>query len=240
MTYLITICHTNSAVIWKGLENCKSTIGLEPDVKILVDHHYPIDYCQNKRTLLEQAIVYKYKLISPLRNLGAHKGFNWALRQIDLQPEDIVIGVDPDCNIVTPGWGEKMVSVLRECPWLGSISLLLDAIVPHNTECWTKQIIAGTEVGFLDKPEMFNVTAWKGDFLLKSNGLQALLAYYGHVEVAMRHEAQKHGFKQGYLMAYRETFNDVPHDEKYNKWKGLHVGGKTKLNFGDWLLAEIP
>lgn len=206
----------------------------KPTEKILVDHQYPLKHWETKESLVRIAKVFNFKLIAPLKNLGAHHGFNWALKQIDLQPEDIVFGVDPDCNIVTPGWDKAMIQVFTAQPRIGSLSLLLDAIVPHNQSNWAIDTINGIKVGFLNKPEMFNVTGWKGEFLLASGGLKALMGFYGHVEVAMRHEAQTHHFRQGYLMDYRETFNLVPHDEEYNKWKGLHVGGYKK-NFGEYL-----
>lgn len=233
-TYLISVCHTNPTVIFAGFSNIEATIDdFKPDQKILVDHHYPLNYWETKRKLVNIAQVFGYNIISPIKNLGAHKGFSWALNQINLQPDDIILGIDPDCNIVTRGWAQAMVNVFNEAPYIGSLSLYLDAIT-HNKDQWIKETIAGTTVGFLNKPEMFNVTGWRGDFLLKSGGLKALMGFYGHVEVAMRHEAQTHGFKQGYLLDYRETFNQVPHDEEYNKWKGLHVGGYQK-NFDDYV-----
>ena len=241
--YIITVCHTNINVIWSGVSNVIDTVGVVPARYILLDHLYPRDkFNVSKKILsLAEAISQKYQwnidVIRPLKNMGGHGGFNWALSQIPIFSHDIVLGVDPDSNIITKDWGKKMIEVFNADKTIGALSLLHDAIVPHNENEWKKECIADTTVGFLNKPEMFNVTGWRGDFLNLTNGIHAKNPYYGHVEVAMREKSQKAKYRLGYLLDYKETFQKVSHDEIYNKWKAEAVAGE-KRNFDEWLTSQ--
>lgn len=234
--WTITLCHNPIEQISVGMHAYYSTTILPSTTHILVDHHWPIDYWAHRRRLLELAEQYSCYLMTPYENLGGHEGYNWVLRNLPLENDDLVIGYDGDSYPITPKWDMAFLQVMED-PSLAACSLnlkYLDSLRP-----WKKTDDAnGIEVVLPagdNENEMFNVTIWRYSFL-KENGLfQALCPFYGHVEIPMQNLIRKKGFRHVYLKNYFEDHNPIPNNSDYVGWKDAHVRGKFLGNFKNWV-----
>lgn len=238
--WTITLAHCRPAVLEAGLERYyRTTQAMRSNgydvTHVIVDHLYPIDHWSTRRRILELAGNYGCHVIAPFKNMGGHGGFNWAMQQLPIAPEDSIIGIDPDSNPLTAGWDVAALQALEQDPTLGAVSLMHSAIAlrPWNYE---RQPATGIYLATLAGPEMFNVTVWKSAFLRDTGGLLALLPLYGHVEVAMQRAAASRGWRMAYLRDFQEGMNDVAHDPEYNAWKAAAVAGDNR-NFDEYFKA---
>lgn len=239
MNLWITCCHMPARVMHESRECLERTVRLEEfkhfDVKVFIDHHYPLERELPSRYVREWSRQWGAYLISPAKNLGGHGGVSWACELLRVKKGDIVFTVDPDSCPATEGWVTAMFRAFENSPRLGSISLMLPQL---KSRLWAIELGGlSPRIGRLDKVEMFNVTAFRGELLLE--GFAGNSRFYGHVEVPMWNRALSMGFYHGYLLDYHEESNPVPHDRGYIRWKELHASGQFSGNFDDFVKSEV-
>lgn len=191
----------------------------------VVDNHWPVDKYKSSLTLERVARLVNGMVIRPSQNLGGHGGFNYALSHMRLTEEDLILGYDPDSNPITPEWLDAMVHVMTHKPILNYVSLMHEHIVERP---WEISDVKGIKIAQLPRPEMANVTLWRGRALLEG-GIKASRKYYGFVETEMWKDG-----RSAYLYDYREDLCPIPHDPLYNAWKGAHAGGSYPGNFDEY------
>ena len=208
-----------------------------------IDQHYPIDETMNRQRLRELCHTYGVKVLDPGENLGLAKGFNWALQQIGVKDEDIVIAYDPDVHPLTPGWDSALVDVLRwkdDVVWASVCSDQMEADIlskPHR-----QHKIARHDVLQVRAPVMNSICAWKGKFLNAAGGLSEPNAFYGGLECSMWNILEKNDWKWVFLRNFRE--DPAIHwqqDDQYRKYKWEHAHlQKWKGDFKSFLEAGCP
>ena len=231
--FVISVCHMQPEIIAFSLTRAVMTMGVKPkdiDSWILVDHHWPIQkHLTSTLITVFTDIVDAYR-ISPEKNLGAHGGFNFAVqRLIDnhyLADDDLVLCYDPDSNPVTPDWLKAMSDVMTHSTF-DYLSLMPSVRLTGRP--WVIQTIMGHRVATDLKPEMINVTLFRGKCIKEK--LTAHSAFYGHVESSM----WDRGFKSAYLYDFLEDPCPIYHPQIYADWKIAHSSGKYAKNFDQFI-----
>jgi hypothetical protein len=201
-------------------------------------HHYPIDQEANRTQLIDLAERYGYEVIEPQKNLGLHHGLNWAVRQIGIGEDDLLIGVDPGRSIETLGWDTALAAVAMD-PKIGWAALSNHASPteisqrPHKVEQ-----INGVKVALCQSPMMIQTAICKMDWVLQSGGFREPTNYYGGIEIAMW-ESLKRKYELGILLDYKET-GDIAaqQDPIYRDWKLAHVKGEFRGNFDEYVKCK--
>lgn len=236
--YAITLVHCEPEVLAFSLGKALRTNDQHIPIELVnnwfvVPHHWPIDPVNfTWKTRVIGGLV-DAAFLMPDRNRGGHGGLTWALEQFDWNDQDYILIYDPDSNPVSQNWIRAMIATLDEEPNLGYVSLLPEACVDRP---WTFKNVAFHKVAFLDRPEMINVTLFRGAVL--KNGIQSCRPsspYYGHVEPWLSDHAQKLGYRNGYLYDFREARCPIPHPQVYTDWKYAHAFGGFSGNFSEYL-----
>jgi hypothetical protein len=232
---VITLTYLDLPLLEFSLERFYATSSLYQKEHILIDHHWPLDYWNHRHGVLRLAEKYGCKVMSPYRNLGGHGGYNWAIKNLPIDPHDIVITYDGDSNPVSYGWDFALVSLLTHDPAYAAASLFIDAEL--STQDWMRYTTrAGLDVM---KPkvgiEMINVTAWRAQFIQQVQGIQGEHRFYGQIEAPMFELMKTHQKLHGYLADYKEVPRPFQPDARYQAWKDAHVRDYFRGNFDEWL-----
>lgn len=243
-TYLISLCFAKPEVLRAGIERSRSL--MSGDVEhYFQDQHYPLYVDKIRQTMAGLAERYpNTHLIDSGGPVGLLRGLNYFFNHIKdkLQPDDVVIQLDPDSWIETQGWDVAITDVLAD-PQIAWASLMnpcsrtelpqrgYDPINVRGIRCWRTKA-----------PCVNNVSGFRGDFLLKVGGFHAHMDHYGHMETATWSHilAQKKSWV--YLPDYVETDVGRPaHDQAYIDWKWAFAHtAKWKGDFESYLAAGCP
>lgn len=189
--YAITLAFMNPEIVKTSIEAFHAT--RNPELPLaghyVVDQHYPLQREAAKQTLRE---LPGCTVLDPGRNLGLHEGFNWAMRQLPLKPEDIVIGYDADSLPLSRGWDMALVRAIEarrsdghgEVVWssLGNPRTLSDLYArgydPVTADGYLRLFLTRTAI-------TNSVCAWRYGWLKEVGFLEEPRAFYGHLEAAM-------------------------------------------------------
>jgi len=98
--WTLTNAHVYSEVLKSSLTRYYLTAGATSE-HVIIDHHWPMSYWQNRREILSIAERFRCRVISPYENMGGHGGYKWGLAQLPLKDEDVVIIFDGDASLAT-------------------------------------------------------------------------------------------------------------------------------------------
>jgi GT2 family glycosyltransferase len=243
--YAITLCFNRPDIIRESLEAFYRTKNPSTQIKhILVDQHYPLPdkksvHFQIYRMAQEFGCVY----LNPGRNLGLHKGFNWACKEMKMTADDIVIGYDGDSNPISPGWDMALVTALSN-PDIAWSSLMNPRSKKELLERGYDEITVGGHLKvWITKNAVVNsVCAWRYSFLQASGGLQEPSEYYGHLESTMWQYLIKQKKKWAFTPGWEE--NDYKRNQAdwqftHYKWCYAHLKSWTG-DFDSYLAAGCP
>jgi GT2 family glycosyltransferase len=232
--FMIVVCHMQPSTIAHSLMKFLMTSGVQPQSFnriIMVDHHWPIEHDLTSNLVHRASSLLDAEVISPPKNLGGHGGFNFALQALlPLADNDLVLGYDPDSNPITPNWLQAMRDVLEKDPSLAFLSLTHTGFKDKTDK--RTEFIAGHRVSFFDRPEMFNVTLWRGSFI--KSGLTSDNSFYGQVETPAYNRVKSMGLRHGYMEDCIEAENPILHPDIYREWKGFHAGKSYLGNFDQY------
>lgn len=160
-----------------------------PFTHVLVDQHYPINKEENRKEIAEICKEFGVAIVDPGKNLGLHEGFNWAMRKLEMKPEDIMICFDPDSYPVTPGWDMALVRAILGDPekriaWASvtNKSSMGDIIAKGHTVRKSDGFI---ELWIPNHPIVNFLCAFHVEWLLSVGGLSEPKNFYGHLESHM-------------------------------------------------------
>lgn len=208
----------------------------------LWDQHYPVD---RDKVLAELAAYkasagYPVEIIGAGRDVGLAGAVNGMLEHIKVQPDDIVFGHDPDCEVLTPGWIEAMLRVYAAdlaCGWLSCAVHLVKKhqIVPSGMR---PTDVGGERVYILDNPLQFDAGSLRGRAILDVGRWTETNAYYGGSELAMFPRYKKAGYWIGIMHDYECQGRVEGVDPRYVDWKLHHAGHKQPVfpgSFAEWI-----
>lgn len=223
----ISLCFNNPRVIEASIRRFHFTKNPNLPVEhVLVDQCYPLPDKRTVAAKIEElaAEFPDITVLKPGKNLGLHKGFNWAISQLNLNTGDIVIGYDPDCNPVDPGWDMALVTALQH-PQIAWASLWgVNAERELGDRGFTEFKVAQVRVRKTHTPAVNSICAWKYDFLRESRGLHEPSEFYGGLECAMWPELNRQGKWWVFLPDWRENEEIMcRQDAIYREWKWKHA-----------------
>lgn len=236
---VITLAYNSREMMRASLDRFRDTFGIPYN---RFEHHF-VDQCWPKggsaEFLQEQLSRGNTIVHRPGKNLGLHNGFNLALREAKIRPEDIVIGFDPDCFPETNGWGYAMERVLKADPSIGWVSCWN----AHTSREFSERGDAGSfeaggvPVKIARLPMLNSVCAWRGSYLLKAGGIHERNPLYGGLECDMWSSLAKTSMKWAFMPDYLE--GSAPEelvDLDYREWKWVTThGGQKQIDFSEWL-----
>lgn len=231
--WVTTLAYLDFPVLEVALDQYKKTAILEHSEHILVDHHWPINYWWFRHRLLDTAMYFKCKVVSPYENLGGHGGNNWLLKNLPMSDNDLMICYDADSNPQTIGW-DAMLATAMEDKAYAAVSLTINADL--LTKDWVHEVTSsGIEV---KRPrhgiEMMNITGFRVGFLRAIGGFQSPRKFYGFVEGHLFKKMNEMGLKHGYLVDAFENLKQIEPHPQYQEWKRNHVMGTFPGNFDQW------
>jgi hypothetical protein len=240
---MVSIAFAPARVIIECYKQIYKTIGNIKFEHYVLNNHYPIDQDRNDALIKTLVESYSGKYFDLGSNVGLSEGYSYLMREAKLEPDDIVIGIDPDVWPVTPNWGEALVKVLSEPNTnIGWVSLFNHhSQREFNERGFIELDVAGLKC-YNTKTAMLNsICAWKGDLLIKMGGLKEPNKYYGGLESFSYGTVKQLGYNWVFLPEYKEDFNDlVKPDLCYKNYKWIYAHERsTKLDFASWL-AEDP
>lgn len=213
------------------LEKCIIALyahGVPDDVEhYVLDQHYPLpSYKVNRAQLEKLCRLHGLKLIDAGQNLGYHEGINWAIEQMGMEDEDILVNLDPDAQIAA---GSEA--------WLGAIfrSFFVDkslACVGLNNETIDRElqergffdeIKNGITHRFMQRPVVMSIVAWQAGFIREVGGLKENTLHYGGVEAVMWPYLCERGRRWAVLPDFWEDVSLwYEADPEYRDWKVKH------------------
>lgn len=243
--YAITLCYNRPDIIWSSLKayHAKATLNLGKN-HYLVDNRYPLPSADEaSHELKVTAATYGATLLEPGKNLGLAGGFNYALAQLNLQPDDIVIGYDGDSNPLTLGFDAALVSAIREGHDIAWASTVLPASLEQLRERgYIERTLPSGLVTWEARQAVVNsICAWPGWFL-GGKGLEEPNHYYGGLEVRMWERLVSQKKKWVFLPDFRED-NEIKlkTDREYVLYKWVYAHTHTWIgDFDSYLAAGCP
>jgi hypothetical protein len=242
-TWTISLCHNDTDIIADSLEQRRKTI--DPAVEdrlLMVDQHWPIDYPKTRANLEAIARDHGATLLDPGKNLGLHHGFNWALEQVGIPDNAMVVGYDPDSWPLTPGWNMAMCRAFVADPrvvWLSLWHTHSERELNAETKGLGSEILDGVRVRELRVAAMNSICGFRRGWLRAVGGLREPSLLYGGLEICMWDEVKKHG-RWVFLEDYREDLR--MHDRVnplYKEWKWDHAHrGVFHGSFEEWLRSK--
>lgn len=238
--FVVTLGFANPATINASMERLYSTRALE-FTHVLVDQHFPLpSEAACSLNLLRLTEQYRCSYLNPGYNLGLASGFNYAVAEMRMKPEDIVIGFDPDCMPVTPGWDDALFEVLACHPDVGWASLGNDVSEREMRERgFETRAHGGSEIWLTQHAVVNSICAWRVSWLQAVGGLQEPNKYYGGLESRMFPLLAQRGYRWAFLPAFREERHEPTEktkDPEYRDYKIAHAHtGEWKGDFKSFL-----
>lgn len=241
----ISLCFNHPTMIRASLGQFYATKSKELPVRhILVDQHYPLpDKRANRIELRKIAEEFGCELIDAGKNIGLQHGLNLAFAHIKPEDSDFVIGFDPDCYPISPGWDMALITALAFDPkavWasLWNLGSSTDLVKSQYIERRTQHL----RVWELTRPCMNSVCAWKAGWIKKVGGFREPNELYGGLECSMWVKFTHHNEKWVFLPDWHEARmpeEKAMGDEDYKiwKWRWAHEGS-IKVDFESWLRQE--
>lgn len=215
---------------------------------LIVDQHYPLHRAEILSGLETQRKDHGCRILDPGRNLGLHVGFNWALSQINPQPEDIIIGYDGDSLPLSKGWDMALVRAIDSRRTDGQGEVVWATLGNPRTlgDIRARGFDSVTADGYLrlmlTRSSITNsVCAWRYRWLKEVGFLQEPMAFYGHLEATMWGKLRG-GKRWAVLPDWNESdeLRDL-HDRAYIVYKWMHSHTKEwPGDFESYVRAGCP
>lgn len=208
---------------------------------IFVDQHYPLNKDENRRELWTTCREYGISVLDPGKNLGGTEGFNYAVRRISAQPDDVIIGYDPDSRPVTEGWDGALQDAILMDPKINWTSLMSARAKPElEARGYDRRSVGHLEVWRTHKPVVNSICAFRASWLNAIGGLNQPSRFYGGLEAHMFQHLR--GGQWCFLPGWWES-DDIrdQQDREYlwYKWRHAHLQDWPG-DFASYIAAGCP
>lgn len=231
--------YNDADIIEQSLAQAHRTRGADVEwVHVLVDAHWPLNRHKVIEAMDRLRKNYGCIVIDPGENLGLHGNFNYALNNLNIPDNALIVGFDPDCWPVTSGWDKAMCDVFiadDKIVWLSLWHPHATRELIDENKSYPETIIAGHRVVQVSKPVMNSVCGFRSGWLKMINGITEPSKYYGGLECAMWDSVKAHG-KWVFLPEFKEDlhFQDVI-NPMYREWKWEHAHKGYPYDFVQFL-----
>lgn len=246
---VLTLCYANPRCLSETYRRYHATtsaraIGAH---HLLVDQHYPLDYPLVRSTIEALAAnLPRAHLLDPGRNLGLHEGLNWACRQVPLGDDDVIVGLDGDELLETPGWLDAMMAMFRADPRLGWVSLgspnVDDEAVARGPMRSPIVELAGYRAYEFVEPMINHVCGFRWRAVRSAGGFWENRPYYGGLESDLMPRFKGAGYRVLHMLDHRVARVDALRlqDDAYQDYKRAHTSERDRFDgsFDEWLRAR--
>jgi hypothetical protein len=203
---------------------------------VVLDSGYPLP---NKKTnaevLCRNAIDYNYTYLRQYKNLGVSANWEWAIREIGAQPEDIVFGIDSDAFIQQKNYIQATMDVFNSDSKVFYVGM-------HRVPYWETFRRKEYDIGGQTVYEYLELTAWSvGAFHVgntrKMGGIHQSHALYGGIESSMWMKGNAMALKAVFLKNFIDEHRESP-DPEYQQWKLESATTPEKRDFETWLQSK--
>ena len=240
-TWLITPAFCRAELLHELLTHIYA--GGSPSVHkhIIFDNHYPLG---ENNSLMLKAVAEDFgcTYVDSGRDLGLHHGINNVARLFEFQPDDIVVGCDPD-DRPEVGFAEALTDVLRADPKL-AVAACNFSVIDHQRarfgSLYEIKQLAGTTVAYHMQSNMWNVAGFNWRFITQIGGFGQTYPYWGGLEHYLLQRWLPLGMRMCYLLDYRSDLRFVDFDDRklfdpeYRMWKD-DCRKEYKGSFSMWL-----
>ncbi len=248
--FIITIAYCPAALLARSLTLYQKTRSLVPYRHIVVQGHYPINRAKNNNDIkLITECFDGIELWDPGENLGSAQSQNWALKKLDITPNDFFINLDPDSACLQHNWDYAMKSVLEADENCALISCNAPMVQRYSHQANAPfQIVDNDGVpryGIPSLPTPFNLSMWRYSFIKEIGGIPQMGLFWGETEAPFYAACQQRGKYHAYLLDFMENeHGKFMQDRQQNEWKDFHMrvsADKQFLgNFEEFLRAKYP
>ena len=180
MNYLITSCFCKTSLLEDCLQHLYQDFPKDTQ-HILIDDHYPLHTQVDRLKIRMLAMKYGTRFIETPKNLGLHHAINYVTGVIGLKQEDIIILHDAD-DRASPGALQALVDVIQE-PQIAVIGMMFEQIRNNfNSNGYEETTIHGHRVWLHKSVDMWNIAAYRYEWIESIGGFNEAFAYYGGLE----------------------------------------------------------
>lgn len=248
-TWIFTSAFCKAKMLEECLKHLYSDPFLEikPFCHVVIDNHYPINKEKNRERIQELCLQYRCAYIDSGCDLGLHQGLNKAMAIVGVEPDDHLLGCDPD-DRPSKGWALAMTQVMTGDPSVAVCGMNFWVLPWKQNQqgAWKREIINYHRVWIHPGVEMWNVAAFNMKLVRSLGGFSQPNAYYGGIEIALYHEWVKRQMKLVYLIDYSSEAVPVNredpelYDQIYGKWKIDHAMHGYTGSFESYLKENLP
>lgn len=243
-----TLAFAPFRVFKASVDQVYSTLGITDFEHRVLNQHYPINKAENTKLIREYCESRNMRWFDVGENIGLSGGYNYLIKQGNLEHEDIVILEDPDVWPVTPGWGEAIVRAVSPNEigiTIGIVSLMTPPAAYQKINVpYTDVHINGLKATLPHVAIINSLCGMPGRLLLKLGDLQESNKYYGGFESVNFPRLQEIGYSWAYLDDYKEEKLDdnvAKPDHCYSLYKWAYAyEHSTDLDFESWLKIAYP
>lgn len=235
--FMVTLGYAPARVLLACLDQVYQTIGVDVEHHLL-NNHYPVDMVRNDTLVESICKAYKIRYHDLGHNSGLSGGYNYLIANLRTEPDDIIIGLDPDTFPVTPNWGRALVSVLQQDKRIAWASLMNPPAEPElKQRGYVPEMVGGELVWHAQQACVNSICAWRAGTLQELGGLQEPKKYYGGIESMMFPMVKRLGLSWAYLPEYREECSPLVESHPlYRKYKQEYaLKNSTQDDFATWL-----
>lgn len=239
---MVTLGHCPSRLWAKSLRAIRWT--RQSDIEhYFLYHYYPVREASNRLELKALNAEYSVKTLFPGKNLGLHGGLNWLVKELNLQPTDVMIIVDPDTCPTVPGWDTALLKVVTntEYGWACLTNTATPTEIKVRPGGYTERNIKGVTVYDMKAPCVVSISAVQLDWVFAAGGFHEPCGFYGHIETAMFPDLKKAGRGLAVLKYYLEDDSiKIDQDSIYAAWKKAHAFDGYLSNFREFVTERNP
>lgn len=235
---IITLCFNRPEVVRNSIQRLNKTQKTDGFEKYLIDVSFPIpDKTHNTIELATMANQFGYKLLKPAYNRGVARNWMWAVEELELNNNDVIIGMDPDSEPIDNGWADALVDVLTGGQKIAYCGLTrvsppgLATEVDESKIIYSRSVINTRKVRHYSQPIGWPMGGFSAGFV-RERGIWQPRSRYGFIE----HETIRNMGDWKWVML--DEFRDQTSDRGetiYRDWKVEQAQGKTDLDFEAWL-----
>lgn len=229
-------------IIHQGLSNIHATWSNAPKTFWLIDAHYPINRSKNVAEIHRLAQHFGLIVLDPGRDLGLHGNLNFWMDQVKPEAGDVMIGVDPDSNPITPGWDQALLETLSQNKEFGAVSLFNPKSEKEfGRPPWVSGRGCSHRALIAPQPMTCTVTAFDLDLIRAMGGFRQPKHYWGGFEKDLWARMALFRRRWGFLKDFKDLhdLNEVA-DPEYTEWKFAHFYMGYKLSFESYLSERSP
>jgi hypothetical protein len=249
MIYLVTPAFCKAPLLAQCLDHLyadPTTTGLTTR-HIIIDNHYPVEKERNSAVIKELAAKFNCRYVDSGKDLGLHHGLNNAIKQVNVNKDDLLIGCDPD-DRPRPGAMKALVDVMNYNPKIAIAALTFNILHRNFGDLMARASVNKPPVPrhwAHPSTDMWKIAAFRMSFVEQCNGFQEPNKYYGGIESNFHQHWKRLNMQLVYLPDHQldhvgEENSPEFLDTEYWQYKQAHVRGQFTESFEEWIKAHCP